>query len=181
MDVEDDVNMNATRDNTTTPSCAPSNHFAASFRGRAMHGVEVDLPDGYAGIVLRAPSDDGKGNSAASAQQVREENKSTSKRRTTRRSKRAPAPEVEVVEVEDEEHRGGDGSAPSEEGGVRVLRPASTFSSFVLWHPDIPVDEARDEYLRALTEWTRIATEASAQAIGLVCCYGLTPGFRYTA
>ncbi|KAI1790292.1 ribonuclease H2, subunit C [Ganoderma leucocontextum] len=141
--------------NTTNSSHADSRHFAASFRGRAIHGVEVDLPEGYAGIVLRAPSGDVKNKGAVSRIQTREEErKPKSKGRTTRRSKRAQEPEV--VEVEDE---GVDSAAPSKEGATRVLQPVSTFSSFVLWHPDIPVDEARDEYLRSLTEWTRLAAE----------------------
>ena len=45
---------------------------------------------------------------------------------------------------------------------VRTLRPAATFASFVLWHQDIPIDEGRDEYLRAVREWTRLAAEVSA-------------------
>ncbi len=128
-----------------------------------MHGVEVDLPEGYAGIVLRAPSGDAKGKGTASGYKAREqEKKPKSKGRTTRRSKRAPEPEVVEVEHEDE---GGDGSTPLEEGAARVLEPVSTFSSFVLWHPDIPVDEARDEYLRSLTEWTRLAAEVSVACL----------------
>ncbi|KAH9971005.1 hypothetical protein BGW80DRAFT_1325058, partial [Lactifluus volemus] len=33
------------------------------------------------------------------------------------------------------------------------------FDSFVLWHPDNPVDEGKDEYLRSLSEWVNIAAE----------------------
>ncbi|KAM5531466.1 hypothetical protein V8D89_014856 [Ganoderma adspersum] len=158
MDVDVD-DQDASRDASTRPPNANSSHFAASFRGRAMHGAEVNLPEGYAGIVLRAPSDDAKGKRAASGVEAREEDrkpKSKSKGRTTRQSKRAPEPEL--VEAEDE-HEGGDGSTHLEENAARVLQPVSTFSSFVLWHPDVPVDEARDEYLRSLTEWTRLAAE----------------------
>ena len=45
---------------------------------------------------------------------------------------------------------------------VRVLKPTARFDSFVLWHPDIPVDEGKDEYLRSLSEWTNIASEVRA-------------------
>ena len=164
MDVDIDE-RDASQDASTRPPNANSSHFAASFRGRAMHGVEVDLPEGYAGIVLRAPSDNAKGKGAASGAKAREEDrkpKSKSKGRTTRRSKREPEPEV--VEVEDG-HEGEDWPTPLDEGAARVLQPVSTFSSFVLWHPDVPVDEARDEYLRSLTEWTRLAAEVSARVL----------------
>ena len=45
---------------------------------------------------------------------------------------------------------------------ARTLQPTSTFSSFVLWTQDIPVDEGKDEYLRAIREWSRLASEVSA-------------------
>ncbi|KAI0694585.1 ribonuclease H2, subunit C [Cerioporus squamosus] len=120
-----------------------------------MHGMLVDLPDGYAGIVLRAP-DDKKGKGAASDSRKRDEEKPLSKGRTTRRSKRAQ----EEVKVEDEEMDAADILVTaSEEGSTRVLEPVSTFSSFLLWNPDIPVNEGRDEYVRSLAEWTRLAAE----------------------
>ena len=125
-----------------------------------MHGVEVDLPEGYAGIVLRAP-DATKSEGVASRNARREDEKrSASKGRTTRRLRRTKEPEVVEAEDVDEDVGMTDGTAPQEgEGPTRVLQPVSTFSSFVLWHPDIPVDEGRDEYLRSLTEWTRLAAE----------------------
>ena len=48
---------------------------------------------------------------------------------------------------------------PEEDRPVRVLKPLARFDSFVLWHPDIPVDEEMDEYLRSLSEWVNIASE----------------------
>ncbi len=137
-----------------TVGFADSRHYVAAFRGREMHGVLVDLPDGYAGIVLRAP-DDKKGKGVASDNRRREEEKPVSKGRTTRRSKRAQ----EEVKVEDEEMD--TAGIASEEGPTRVLEPVSTFSSFLLWHPDIPVNDGRDEYVRSLKEWTRLAAEVS--------------------
>ncbi|KAI0291501.1 ribonuclease H2, subunit C [Multifurca ochricompacta] len=51
------------------------------------------------------------------------------------------------------------GMPHEQEGPVKILKPAARFDSFVLWHPDIPVDEGKDEYLRSLSEWVNIATE----------------------
>ncbi|TFK82269.1 hypothetical protein K466DRAFT_666604 [Polyporus arcularius HHB13444] len=153
VDVAVDVDVTTSEGDATVAS-ADSRHYVAAFRGREMHGVMVDLPDGYAGIVLRAP-DDKKGKGVASNRPTEEE-KPVSKGRSTRRSKRAQ----EAVKVEDEEMDVGDmpGTA-SEEGPTRVLEPVSTFSSFLLWHPDIPVNDGRDEYVRSLKEWTRLAAE----------------------
>ena len=70
------------------------------------------------------------------------------------RTLRRQVPE-EVPEDEDME-----GILPSEgDRPVRVLKPSARFDSFVLWHPDIPVDEEMDEYLRSLSEWVNIAAE----------------------
>ncbi|RDX54076.1 hypothetical protein OH76DRAFT_1373994 [Lentinus brumalis] len=151
VDEDEDV---AKSEGDATVGSADSRHYVAAFRGREMHGVMVDLPEGYAGIVLRAP-DDKKGKGVASNRPTEEE-KPASKSRSTRRSKRAQ----ETVKVEDEEMDTEDmpGTA-SEEGPTRVLEPVSTFSTFLLWHPDIPVNDGRDEYVRSLKEWTRLAAE----------------------
>ena len=117
--------------------------FISSFRGRTVHGVEVPLPKGYTGLVLRGDAE-GRTQTATS---------SKAKRRTGRTPRRQ-VPE-EVPEDDDME-----GILPSEEDRpVRVLKPSARFDSFVLWHPDIPVDEERDEYLRSLSEWVNIAAE----------------------
>lgn len=135
-------------------------HYVASFRGREMHGTTVDLPEGYAGIVLRAPGD-AKGKGVASGNRTKEEEKPKSKGRTTRRSKRAQ----EEVKVEDEDMDASEiPETASDAGPTRVLEPVSTFSSFVLWHPDIPVNDGRDEYVRSLSEWTRLAAKVSTCA-----------------
>jgi len=119
--------------------------FISSFRGRTVHGVEVTLPKGYAGIVLRGDTND-RANPHPST-------RSKSKRRPVRNSRRRPTEEEELDEMslEDEEK-------PPD----RVLKPTARFDSFVLWHPDIPVDEGQDEYLRSLSEWTNIASEVRA-------------------
>ncbi|EIW58389.1 uncharacterized protein TRAVEDRAFT_37330 [Trametes versicolor FP-101664 SS1] len=149
-----DVNMQELGSDKPRPR-----HFASAFRGRTMHGLEVALPEGYAGVVLRAP-DDRKRKSTAPPSRVAEEQdskarakaKSKGAGRTTRQAKRAAEPVED--EAEEEGAAGGQDAGPA-----RVLTPAAMFSSFVLWHPDIPVDESRDEYMRSLTEWTRLSAE----------------------
>ena len=47
----------------------------------------------------------------------------------------------------------------------RTLNPTAQFSSFVLWNPDFPVDLSRDEYLRSLTVWTKLAEEVSVSIL----------------
>jgi hypothetical protein len=42
---------------------------------------------------------------------------------------------------------------------IQTLIPVSRFSSLTVWSPDIPVDEGKDEYIRSLTEWTKLAAE----------------------
>jgi len=44
-------------------------------------------------------------------------------------------------------------------GEDNVFEVAGKFQRFTLWHPDIPVDEARDEYVRSLKEWVALASE----------------------
>ena len=55
--------------------------------------------------------------------------------------------------------------ALEDEVHVRTLKPTSTFSSFVLWNADRPVDENKDEYLRSLTEWTKLSAVVSASSV----------------
>jgi len=128
--------------------------FVAAFRGRTVHGVTVDLPDGYSGIVLRAAGDgSGKGKTAVSGKVQEEASSKSKKGRLTRKASRMDVDEDVDVDM------GEGASQEGERGPVRTLNPTACFSSFVLWNPDRPVDEARDEYLRSLNEWTRLAEE----------------------
>ncbi|KAI0289699.1 ribonuclease H2, subunit C [Multifurca ochricompacta] len=112
--------------------------FTSFFRGRAVHGVEIALPKDYTGIILRGVA----GGKAPTT--------------TTSKSKRWSL----RGKTADEESRDCMSGMPHEqEGPVKILKPAARFDSFVLWHPDIPVDEGKDEYLRSLSEWVNIATE----------------------
>ena len=116
--------------------------FISFFRGRTVHGVEVTLPKGYAGIVLRGDTNDRAHPHPSTG--------GKSKRRPARNSRRRPAEEEELDEMSLEDE---------EKPPVRALKPTARFDSFVLWHPDIPVDEGQDEYLRSLYEWTDMASE----------------------
>ncbi|KAH9851841.1 ribonuclease H2, subunit C [Lenzites betulinus] len=137
-----------------------TSHYTSAFRGRSLHGLKVELPKGYVGVVLRAPDSlKAKGVELSKAEEAhtsktRAKAKSKGSGKRTRGSKRAESP-VQVDEDVDEVPAPGD----RDEGSVRVLNPTASFSSFMLWHPDIPVDEGRDGYLRSLTEWTRLAAE----------------------
>ncbi|KAF8264437.1 ribonuclease H2, subunit C [Lactarius quietus] len=117
--------------------------FISSFRGRTVHGVEVPMPKGYSGIVLRGEAE-GRAQTTTS---------SKAKRQSARKPRRPPPEEV----PEDDDMEGI--LPPEEERPVRVLKPSARFDSFVLWHPDVPVDEGMDEYLRSLSEWVNIASE----------------------
>jgi ribonuclease H2 subunit C len=113
-----------------------------------LHGVEVALPKGYAGLILRGDAN-GK---------VHQTAPSNAKRRPARVGQLRRKPVV----IEDGDERFVDdaaGMSLEDRHPVRVLKPAATFDSFVLWHPDIPVDEGKDEYLRSLSEWVNIAAE----------------------
>ncbi|KAI0290598.1 ribonuclease H2, subunit C [Russula brevipes] len=130
--------------------------FISSFRGRTVHGVEVALPKGYAGLVLRGDAS-GKAHHPTTMRTTRK-----TKRWSGRQPRRIPA---DGVEEEGGEYPGPGGDAagmqPEDDGArpVRALKPAARFDSFVLWHPDVPVDEGRDEYLRSLSEWVNMAAE----------------------
>lgn len=127
--------------------------FVAAFRGRTVHGVTVDLPEGYSGIVLRAEEDGRKGK-AVVGRQSQEAAPKAKKGRSTRKASRTDVDEdIDMERPPQEEDR--------ECRATRTLNPTAIFSSFVLWNPDLPVDEAKDEYLRSLTEWTQLAEEAS--------------------
>ncbi|CDO68842.1 hypothetical protein BN946_scf184805.g51 [Trametes cinnabarina] len=153
-----DVDMHQSDTLPSASSQATSRHYTSAFRGRSMHGLRIDLPDGYSGIVLQTPDDttvNGRAPASRAAEEARPKSRAKAKPtvRTTRRAKRAEEDVEDAVE---------DPLGAAQllwEGSTRVLRPAAQFASFVLWHPDIPVDEGRDEYIRSLTEWTKLAAE----------------------
>ncbi|OSD05352.1 hypothetical protein PYCCODRAFT_1362279 [Trametes coccinea BRFM310] len=155
-----DANVQDLNGSSECPPSSRARYYTAAFRGRSMHGLRIDLPEGYSGVVLRAPDRTGA-NSSATSSRVEEERGRRSRAkakpagRATRRGKRAE----EAVEDTEEEVLETSAAQVHGEGPTRILSPAAQFSSFVLWHPDIPVDEGRDEYVRSLTEWTKLAVE----------------------
>jgi len=44
-------------------------------------------------------------------------------------------------------------------GAGQSPETSTRFNSFLLWHPDIPVDEGRDEYLRSPSELVNVVVE----------------------
>ncbi|KAG2144302.1 ribonuclease H2, subunit C [Suillus clintonianus] len=121
-------------------------NFVAAFRGRQIHGRTVDLPQGYGGIVLNAPS----GHPKSQGGDTGTVEKTAKTRRETPQSSR---------KMETDEDDGVDADNDASRAETRRLNPVSRFSSLTVWSPDIPVDEGKDEYLRSLTEWSKLAAE----------------------
>ena len=143
-----------------------SKRVISSFRGRTIHGLDIDLPEGYGGLLLRAEDCGAKNNASASSSMRYEE---TRVKKVTRRSKRIVArdeagevevemsekvvQEVGIVDLTENPDEDDDERLPT-----RMLIPTAQFSSFRLWNADIPTDEGADEYARSLTEWIRLAS-----------------------
>jgi hypothetical protein len=218
----------------TDPSPDPTRRLTAAFRGRIVQGLRVDLPSGYSGLVLRAPTpsstslDDSttkspsvsastskQASSAPVGTKSTEDTKSkklaaaaaAKTKRASRRAKRAgvavePEPEVEVEPEShseqplDEGHEDQPMDEASREGNVvlvtsisheeestetktKLLVPTGTFSSFVLWNPDISVDEGKDEYMRTLKEWIDISSEVRRFIAHINYCSIFTQIHRY--
>jgi len=106
--------------------------FISSFRGRTIHGLTLDVPTGYTGLLLQPHDDDSQSTVS----------------RVDRVLKNAPDDSVD-----------NDFEMDEEEIPLQKLIPQSTFSSITLWHADRAVDETRDEYYRTLTEWMALSNE----------------------
>lgn len=143
--------------------------FISAFRGRQMYGQAIDIPSGYGGLVLRAPSDPqgSKEDSKPLSRQVKPRSKT---RVATRRFQKRMKADVSADELEE----GHNDDCYPEDGDpspvTRKLVPCSTFTSFMLWTPDRPLDEGRDEYTRALVEWTHLAAEVGSLEYFFVIC-----------
>ena len=152
-----------------TGETAQNRRHISTFRGRIIHSLDIDLPEGYTGLVLRTEGEGISNTSAAPSRDGRYgDNARTTVKRVTRRSKaivtRDEAGEVELemservvqrvefmdltedIERDTEEHL-----------PTRALIPTARFSSFRLWNADIPADDGADEYCRSLTEWITLA------------------------
>ncbi|KAJ7623693.1 ribonuclease H2, subunit C [Roridomyces roridus] len=126
----------------------PSTRFVATFRGRTVHGLEVEMPIGYTGLIMTG---EGKQRQPATKPSAKPRGGRTT--RGARRALEADA-DTELMDVDGENSPLGDNDQTS-----RALMPTAQFGSFVLWHPDIPTDPGRDEYARSLTEWIALADQ----------------------
>ncbi|KAG7087786.1 hypothetical protein E1B28_013727 [Marasmius oreades] len=157
------------------------NRYISTFRGRTIHGLAVDVPEGLTGVVLRSERA-GSGlerqresaavrekeqlkAAAAAAKWKKGKGKADDAgagRRTRSSARRAVEDEDmdvdEDLEDEDDVSLLGEEEEWSGGGGTPInLVPTSNFSSFMLWHPDIPVDTGKDEYFGTISEWMKIA------------------------
>lgn len=160
---------NPTESNTnpeTTPGAMPKEQpLVATFRGRTIRGTRVSVPDGYVGVVL-VGKDVNKTNQRSSSPPPLG-------RRPSRRSGRVvhvdEDDEPRDVDMDDVgEGAGADGQEEEGDAPTRTLTLTSVFSSFMVWNPDIPVDEGRDEYIRSLNEWTKLSAMVSQAIVFLI-------------
>ncbi|KAJ7230582.1 hypothetical protein GGX14DRAFT_583920 [Mycena pura] len=106
--------------------------FIATFRGRTVHGLKVQLPPGYTGAVMagggapRSAHAAGESNAKAKAPRTAKAKPKSRSHRTTRSVARDEEDEMDIDS--DEKDRG--------VGCTRALPPAARFSSFVLWQSD---------------------------------------------
>lgn len=149
---------------TTIAAMSKEEPLVATFRGRAIRGTAISVPHGYTGVVLVGADIDKAKQPPPSP--------SLLGRRPSRRSGR-------VIHVdEDDEPQDvemdcvDEGAEQEEESPTRTLTLTSVFSSFTVWNPDIAVDEGRDEYIRSLTEWTKLSAMVR---------HALKPPVRYLA
>ncbi|KAJ7127793.1 ribonuclease H2, subunit C [Mycena epipterygia] len=117
--------------------------FIATFRGRTMLGLKVELPAGYAGVIVAGDSAAGTGKTSALKTKLKQGTKAAKARgnRVGRATRSAMRDDDNDDEMDGDEETGED-----DQKNARTLMPTAQFSSFVLWHPDIPVDPGRDEY-----------------------------------
>ncbi|KAF9262095.1 hypothetical protein L218DRAFT_868601 [Marasmius fiardii PR-910] len=156
------------------------NRYISTFRGRTIHGLAVDVPDGFTGVMFRSEGANTEQQQKLAAMKEKEKLKAAAAKRRAKgkkgngkvidvdtpgrrtRSSARKGVEDEDMDVDEDEEDEEDAALQGEEeersGGTKInLVPASSFSSFRLWHPDIPVDTGKDEYFGALSEWMKIA------------------------
>ena len=137
--------------------------FTSAFRGRIIQGLEMRLPDGYGGIVLGA----GGMKNSINGSVDRKLPKRTGKNGKGRSTRRTRSSKIPIDEIEEEQKNEDDDLDQLDQqplngvGEIKLLKPTHAFSSLVIWNPDIAVDEGSDEYIRALNEWTALASEVS--------------------
>ena len=145
-------------DNTTNTSISKNadtlTRFISSFRGRTIHGLNVDVPTGYTGLLLLQHE------SSSSSDPPSPQPTTT----TVFQSRVGRVLNTPMADLDDDNDRDIDMDQELEEEEIPLLQkliPQSTFSSITLWHADRAVDEIRDEYYRTLTEWMALSHEVS--------------------
>ncbi|PBK85688.1 ribonuclease H1 small subunit [Armillaria gallica] len=134
---------------TTAAGSTPSlgrravSYLVSSFRGRTLHGTQIDVPVGYTGLVLKGVDGVKKEKGRGKAPQAHSPSRATHRSTRNRRDEDEDMEEYETATQS---------SAP-------VLNPTAQFSSFVLWHPDTLGREKDDEYVRSLNEWTKLSEQ----------------------
>ena len=137
--------------------------YTAAFRGRSLHGVRVPLPEGFLGYLLQSNEPElPEGSSKRKREDLSTSQPGKKARRPPRTRSVTVKEEIEedmyavMSRVEDEIEV--EGVAPqSIILPEREFRPTGKFDSIVVWHPDVPVDRGKDEYVRAIDEWTRLS------------------------
>lgn len=172
--------------------------FVSTFRGRAIHGLTVDLPEGYGGLLLNSTGkesmkgqvDDPKTKQTKSKTKSAPKGKAKATQETpvkprARVTRSAAAPKqaspIEVVDTVTDEEMPDAAEDIDDTQPVRELLPTAQFSTFTLWHADRPVDKGRDEYARTLTEWISLAHEVRDPHILLLCGEQLTHHYSDTS
>ncbi|KAJ7493311.1 ribonuclease H2, subunit C [Mycena galericulata] len=98
--------------------------FIATFRGRTMQGLKVELPPGYTGVIMV-----GEGGGKVNALKTKIKRVTAKARSKSGRAMRSATRADDEDEMEE----------PQEgDQATRALMPTAQFSSFVMWHPDIP-------------------------------------------
>lgn len=115
------------------------------------------LPDGYGGLVLRSDATADETDVKKKGREGKRGEVESLGRRGTR-STRKSKPEPEQTEDDVDMDSPSSTDLP-EDVPTKDLKASHTFTSLVIWNPDIIVDQGKDEYTRALTEWTAVASE----------------------
>ncbi|KAF8315359.1 zf-ZPR1-domain-containing protein [Clavulina sp. PMI_390] len=161
--------------------------FISSFRGRMIQALKTSLPNGYTGLAFKIdPANSSEGDEQVT-NQLKRPRRSTSptkpKKRVkevvtgSRRSRRVSR-DVLVVEepvtahnediyammsevVQEEEAEPTEPTALQNDAPSRSMLPVASFQSVLVWYPDVVLNDGRDEYLRSMDEWTRLAMVVS--------------------
>ncbi|KZT56866.1 ribonuclease H1 small subunit [Calocera cornea HHB12733] len=132
--------------------------FISTFRGRALKGTHIPLPDGYTGVLLRS--------SAPAAPKAKPPARPTpTKRRPGPSSKKRAASPIPIPVPDSDDEAEQAVQRAEEERPRKELRVDGVFRGFVLWGADGEADE-EDAYVRALGEWRRLAELIHDTSVG---------------